>query len=118
MATWQVWSDKYFNETIARVKIDVEVAPPPSDFAGSAGDCGVATRPYRLTWGASNESCLIRSLFRRCTDPDQERFGRQIHSADVEGTVWYLVRLLSERGFTMNPLLGGEHFPFRGCNDD
>jgi hypothetical protein len=33
---WQVWSDKYFNETVAKVKIDVEVAPPPSDFAGSA----------------------------------------------------------------------------------
>jgi len=34
--TWQIWSDKYFNETVARVKIDVEVAPPPSDFAGTA----------------------------------------------------------------------------------
>jgi hypothetical protein len=36
VALWQVWSDKYFNETIARVTIDVEVAPPPSDFAGAA----------------------------------------------------------------------------------
>jgi len=36
VAVWQVWSDKYFNETIARVTIDVEVAPPPSDFAGTA----------------------------------------------------------------------------------
>ena len=36
VAIWQVWSDKYFNETIARVTIDVEVAPPPSDFAGTA----------------------------------------------------------------------------------
>ncbi|PYK29003.1 MAG: hypothetical protein DME59_00970 [Verrucomicrobia bacterium] len=35
VAIWQVWSDKYFNETIARVTIDVEVAPPPSDFAGT-----------------------------------------------------------------------------------
>jgi hypothetical protein len=36
VAIWQIWSDKYFKETIARVKIDVEVAPPPSDFAGTA----------------------------------------------------------------------------------
>jgi hypothetical protein len=35
VATWQVWSDKYFNETMAKIKIDVEVAPPPSDFAGT-----------------------------------------------------------------------------------
>jgi hypothetical protein len=35
VALWQVWSDKYFNETTARVTIDVEVAPPPSDFAGT-----------------------------------------------------------------------------------
>ena len=35
VALWQVWSDKYFNETIAKVTIDVEVAPPPSDFAGT-----------------------------------------------------------------------------------
>jgi hypothetical protein len=35
VALWQIWSDKYFNETIARVTIDVEVAPPPSDFAGT-----------------------------------------------------------------------------------
>lgn len=36
VALWQLWSDKYFKETVARVKIDVEVAPPPSDFAGTA----------------------------------------------------------------------------------
>jgi len=36
----QIWSDKYFNETVAKVKVDVEVAPPPSDFAGDA-----------VTWG-------------------------------------------------------------------
>jgi hypothetical protein len=36
VAIWQLWSDKYFKETVARVKIDVEVAPPPSDFAGTA----------------------------------------------------------------------------------
>ena len=35
VALWQIWSDKYFNETTARVTIDVEVAPPPSDFAGA-----------------------------------------------------------------------------------
>ncbi len=35
VALWQVWSDKYFNETVAKVNIDVEVAPPPSNFAGS-----------------------------------------------------------------------------------
>jgi hypothetical protein len=32
---WQVWSDKYFNEAIAKVQISVEVAPPPSDFTSS-----------------------------------------------------------------------------------
>jgi hypothetical protein len=35
VALWQVWSDKYFNETIAKVTIDVEVAPPASNFAGT-----------------------------------------------------------------------------------
>jgi hypothetical protein len=34
-AVWQVWSDKYFNEAIAKVQISVEVAPPPSDFTSS-----------------------------------------------------------------------------------
>ena len=35
-ADLQIWSDKYYNETMAKVKIDVEVVPPPSDFAGEA----------------------------------------------------------------------------------
>lgn len=35
VAVWQVFSDKYFDADIAKVKIDVEVAPPPSNFAGS-----------------------------------------------------------------------------------
>lgn len=39
-ADLQIWSDKYFNETVAKVKIDVEVAPPPSDFAGNAVSWG------------------------------------------------------------------------------
>jgi hypothetical protein len=34
-AAWQVWSDKYFNEAIAKVQINCEVAPPPSDFVSS-----------------------------------------------------------------------------------
>ncbi len=34
-AVWQVWSDKYFSQAIAKVKIDVEVAPPATDFSGA-----------------------------------------------------------------------------------
>jgi len=34
-ALWQVFSDKYFDANVAAVKIDVEVAPPPSNFAGT-----------------------------------------------------------------------------------
>jgi hypothetical protein len=48
-ADLQIWSDKYFNETIAKVKIDVEVAPPPSDFAGDAVTwSGVQAVPLNL----------------------------------------------------------------------
>ncbi|MFL5741614.1 MAG: hypothetical protein ACJ75B_15420 [Flavisolibacter sp.] len=48
-AELQIWSDKYFNETVAKVKIDVEVAPPPSDFAGSAVTwSGVQAVPLNL----------------------------------------------------------------------
>ena len=32
---WQVWSDKYFSVAVATVQIDVEVAPPPSNFSGA-----------------------------------------------------------------------------------
>ncbi len=35
VAVWQVFSDKYFDADTAKVKIDVEVAPPPSNFAGT-----------------------------------------------------------------------------------
>jgi hypothetical protein len=35
VATWQVFSDKYFDADIAKVNIDVEVAPPPSNFSGA-----------------------------------------------------------------------------------
>jgi len=49
VALWQVWSDKYFNETVAKVKIDVEVAPPPSNFAGAAVNwSGVQAIPLNL----------------------------------------------------------------------
>lgn len=49
VALWQVWSDKYFNETVAKVKIDVEVAPPPSDFSGKAVNwSGVQAIPLNL----------------------------------------------------------------------
>jgi len=44
-----VSSNKYFNETVAKVKIDVEVAPPPSDFAGKAVNwSGVQAIPLNL----------------------------------------------------------------------
>ncbi|NLR58864.1 hypothetical protein HGH93_12175 [Chitinophaga polysaccharea] len=32
-AELKIWSDKYFNVDVAKVKIDVEAAPPPNDFA-------------------------------------------------------------------------------------
>lgn len=35
VALWQVFSDKYFDAAIAQVNINVEVAPPPSDFSGT-----------------------------------------------------------------------------------
>lgn len=35
-ALWQVFSDKYFDATVAQVQMNVEVAPPPSDFGGAA----------------------------------------------------------------------------------
>jgi hypothetical protein len=35
-ALWQVFSDKYFDAAIAQVNINVEVAPPPTNFGGSA----------------------------------------------------------------------------------
>lgn len=35
VAVWQVFSDKYFDAAIAQVNINVEVAPPPSNFAGT-----------------------------------------------------------------------------------
>ena len=35
-ALWQVFSDKYFDATVAQVNIEVEVAPPPSNFGGAA----------------------------------------------------------------------------------
>ncbi len=49
VGVWQVWSDKYFNETMAKVRIDVEVAPPPSNFAGTAVTwSGVQAVPLNL----------------------------------------------------------------------
>lgn len=48
-ADLQIWSDKYFDETLAKVNIDVEVAPPPSDFAGNAVTwSGVQAVPLNL----------------------------------------------------------------------
>jgi hypothetical protein len=35
-ALWQVFSDKYFDAAVAKVTMNIEVAPPPSDFGGSA----------------------------------------------------------------------------------
>jgi len=33
---WQVFSDKYFDAAVAQVQMAVEVAPPPSNFGGTA----------------------------------------------------------------------------------
>ncbi len=35
-ALWQVFSDKYFDAAVAQVQMALEVAPPPSNFGGSA----------------------------------------------------------------------------------
>lgn len=35
-ALWQVFSDKYFDAAVAQVQMALEVAPPPSNFGGTA----------------------------------------------------------------------------------
>jgi hypothetical protein len=69
-ALWQVWSDKYFNEAVAKVKITVEVAPPPSDFTSSP-----------VTWSGNQAVAVGLGRIKRIvpctlqlpplTDPDQ-----------------------------------------------
>lgn len=67
---WQVWSDKYFNETVAKVKIDVEVAPPPSDFAGTAVTwSGVQAIPLNL--GRIKRIVPCKIIVPELTDPDK-----------------------------------------------
>lgn len=51
-ALWQVFSDKYFDAQVAKVNIDVSVAPPPSDFSDApitwSGVQAVAVGPGRI----------------------------------------------------------------------
>jgi len=69
-ALWQVWSDKYFNETMARVKIDVEVAPPPSDFGGTAVQwSGNQAVPINL--GRIKRIVPCKIILPPLTDPEQ-----------------------------------------------
>jgi hypothetical protein len=70
VAIWQVWSDKYFNRTMARVKIDVEVAPPPSDFAGTAVQCS-GNQAVPLNLGRIKRNVPYKIVVPALTDPDQ-----------------------------------------------
>ena len=75
-AVWQVWSDKYFNESIAKVQINVEVAPPASNFTGSA-----------VTWGGQQAVAVGLGRIKRIvpctitlpplTDPAQAQLAAQ-----------------------------------------
>jgi hypothetical protein len=67
---WQVWSDKYFNETVAKVKIDVEVAPPPSDFAGSAVTWS-GNQAIPLNLGRIKRIVPCKIMVPQLTDPEQ-----------------------------------------------
>ncbi|HEY4257941.1 MAG TPA: hypothetical protein VGM66_12065 [Candidatus Udaeobacter sp.] len=68
--TWQVWSDKYFNETVAKVTIDVEVAPPPSDFAGAAVQWS-GNQAIPLTLGRIKRIVPYKIVVPTLTDPQQ-----------------------------------------------
>ena len=70
IALWQVWSDKYFNETIARVTIDVEVAPPPSDFAGTAVQWS-GNQAIPLNLGRIKRIVPCKIILPPLTDPEQ-----------------------------------------------
>ena len=70
VALWQVWSDKYFNETIAQVKIDVEVAPPPSDFAGTPVQWS-GNQAIPLNLGRIKRIVPYKIIVPTLTDPDQ-----------------------------------------------
>jgi hypothetical protein len=70
VATWQVWSDKYFSQTIARVKIDVEVAPPPSDFAGTAVQWS-GNQAVPLNLGRIKRIVPYKIIVPELTDPDK-----------------------------------------------
>lgn len=70
VGVWQVWSDKYFDDVIAKVRIDVEVAPPPSMFAGDAVNwSGVQAIPLNLGRIKKIVPCKIE--LPELTDPDQ-----------------------------------------------
>jgi hypothetical protein len=68
--TWQVWSDKYFNETVARVKIDVEVTPPPSDFAGTPVQWS-GNQAVPLNLGRIKRIVPCKIILPPLTDPEQ-----------------------------------------------
>ncbi|MBV8577268.1 MAG: hypothetical protein JOZ58_19780 [Acetobacteraceae bacterium] len=67
---WQVFSDKYFDATVAQVKIDVAVAPPPTDFSGAPVTwSGVQAIPVGL--GRIKNIPLYVLNLPRLTDPNQ-----------------------------------------------
>jgi hypothetical protein len=77
VVVWQVWSDKYFNETIAKVKIDVEVTPPPSDVLGApvqwTGNQAIALPLGRIKKPAT----AIKIALPELTDPAQRTLANQ-----------------------------------------
>jgi hypothetical protein len=70
VAIWQIWSDKYFSQTMARVKIDVEVAPPPSDFGGTAVQWS-GNQAVPLNLGRIKRIVPYKIIVPPLTDPDQ-----------------------------------------------
>lgn len=70
VALWQIWSDKFFNETVAKVKIDVTVTPPPSDFTGDAVTwSGFQAVPLAL--GRIKRIVPCKLILPKLTDPDK-----------------------------------------------
>jgi len=75
-ALWQVFSDKYFDATIAQVNIAVEVAPPPNNFMGAPVTwSGVEAVPVGL--GRIKEIVPYTLTLPVLTDPTQAALAGQ-----------------------------------------
>jgi len=73
---WQIWSDKYFDATVAKVRIDVEVAPPSSSF-GSAPVTWSGVQAVPLNAGRIKNLGACKIMVPVLTDPEQSRLVSQ-----------------------------------------